>query len=114
MHELSLALSIADLVLEEAERQAATRVLRIHLRLGELSGVVAEALHSAYALAREGSLLAEAELLIEMVPVRIHCPRCQAERAVVSIQHLACVECGTFSAAVVAGRELEIIALEVQ
>jgi hydrogenase nickel incorporation protein HypA/HybF len=113
MHELSIALSILDAAAEEAERRGA-RVVGIHLRLGPLSGVVKEALLSAYDLAREGGALQDARLVIEEVPVLAHCPTCQATRAAVSMQEMRCATCGTPTPQVVSGRELEIVALEIQ
>jgi hydrogenase nickel incorporation protein HypA/HybF len=114
VHELSVALSILDVAAEEARRLGAARVLAVHLRLGELSGVAADPLRLAFELAREDSALPEAELVIEAVPVRVNCPSCRAERPVESVHALCCAACGTFTADVVAGRELEIAALEVQ
>ncbi|HEY7314939.1 MAG TPA: hydrogenase maturation nickel metallochaperone HypA [Gemmataceae bacterium] len=113
MHELSIALSILDVAEEEAERQGG-RVLAIHLRLGPLSGVVREALESAYALAREGTPLAGANLLIEDVPLLVHCPACAANRMPPSIQQLCCPSCGIPTPNVVSGRELEVCALEIE
>ncbi len=112
MHELSIALSILDLAAEEAERRA-VRIAAIHLRLGPLSGVVKEALESAYELAREGTPHAEAKLLIEEIPVTAYCPTCAGERTL-SFPHLSCPECGTPTPEVLKGRELEVIALEVE
>ena len=114
MHELSIAVSILDLAAEEAERHGSVRVLEIHLKLGPLSGVVKEALLSAYQLARESTPLEEAQLVIEEVPVQVHCPTCKTTRAVVSAQQLCCALCGTPSADVVSGRELEVVAMEIQ
>jgi hydrogenase nickel incorporation protein HypA/HybF len=114
MHELSIALSILDMAAEEAERRGNVRVLEIHLKLGPLSGVVKEALLSAYELARETTPLEEAVLVIEEVPVLVHCPTCRATRAVVSIQELCCAECGTPSPDVASGRELEVVAMKIQ
>ncbi len=114
MHELSLALNILDLVAEEAERRGGVRVLGIYLKLGPLAGVVKEALLSAYEIAREGSSLEGAELVIEEVPVRAYCPTCGTARAVVSVQQLCCIECGTPAHQLVSGRELEVVALEIQ
>jgi hydrogenase nickel incorporation protein HypA/HybF len=113
MHELSIALSIVDMAADEAQRRE-VRVRGIHLRLGPLSGVVKQALLSAYELAREGSALADAQLVIEEVPVLAHCPTCRVTRAVVSVQQFVCAECGTPTPEVVSGRELEMVALEVQ
>jgi hydrogenase nickel incorporation protein HypA/HybF len=114
MHELSVALSILDLAAEEAARHGGARVRGIHLKLGPLSGVVKAALLSAYELAREGSGLEEAQLVIDDVPLLARCPTCQATRAVVSVQQLCCAECGTPTPQLVSGRELEIVALELQ
>jgi hydrogenase nickel incorporation protein HypA/HybF len=114
MHELSIALSIMDLATEEAERQGGARVLGIHLKLGALSGVVKESLLSAYDLAREGTPFEGTELIIEEVPVLVHCPSCRAPQAVVSVQELRCALCGTPGSDVASGRELELVAMEVQ
>lgn len=113
MHELSIALSILDLVAEEAARHAG-RVVAVHLRLGPLAGVVPEALVSAYDLAREGTPLAQAELVVEEVPVTVYCPACAAERTPATVQELCCPACGSPTPEVIRGRELEVVALEIQ
>jgi hydrogenase nickel incorporation protein HypA/HybF len=114
MHELSIALSILDVAAEEAEKHERARVKAIHLKLGPLSGVVEEALRGAFEIARASSLLPEAELIVEQMPVLIDCPNCGSERPVVSLQELCCSECGTFTSDVVGGRELEVVALEIE
>jgi hydrogenase nickel incorporation protein HypA/HybF len=114
MHELSIALSILELAAEESERQGGAVVAAIHLRLGPLSGVVRTALESAYGLAREGTEFDQAELIIEEVPLMTYCPGCEAERAPPSLQQLICPICGTPTPEVVHGRELEVVALEIE
>jgi hydrogenase nickel incorporation protein HypA/HybF len=114
MQELSIALGILDLAAEEADRQGGGRVAAIHLRLGPLSGVVKEALLSAYALAREGSPLDTAELVVEEVPLVAYCPACAAERTLTSALLLLCPDYGTPTPEVVRGRELEVVAREVE
>jgi hydrogenase nickel incorporation protein HypA/HybF len=113
MHELSIALSIVDLAAEEAERRA-SRIVSVHLRLGPLAGVVKEALLSAYDLAREGSAVADSRLLIEETAVVAYCPKCEGERPVMSIQQICCSHCGAPAREIVSGRELEVIALEIE
>lgn len=113
MHELSIAMSIVDLAAEEAERKGYSEVTAVHVRIGKLSGVVKEALESAYELAREGTMIADSKLVIEEVPVSILCPTCKKECRVESITHLCCSLCGTPSADIVSGRELEVSALEI-
>src|SRR5690242_12271483 len=113
MHELSIALSILDTVAEQAERHGG-RVVAVHLKLGPLSGVVKEALVSAYELAREGTDLAAAALVVEEVPLVAYCPGCAAQRALPSVLELCCPVCGAVTPDVVSGRELEIVALEIE
>jgi hydrogenase nickel incorporation protein HypA/HybF len=113
MHELSIALALVDMASEELTRQGGERITEVHLKLGHLSGVVREALESAFELACEGSPLAGSRLLIQEIPVEIDCPRCGCRRPVESIQEMRCRVCGTASANVVAGRELELVALEI-
>jgi len=114
MHELSIALGILDIASEEAARLDGGRIVAIHLKLGPLSGIVEEALRSAFELAREGTPFAETSLVIEAVPIAAFCPACEADRPVESIQRLHCAECGTPTPRVVRGRELETVALEVE
>jgi hydrogenase nickel incorporation protein HypA/HybF len=112
MHELSVALSILDLVAEEAERRGG-RVAAVHVKLGPLSGVVRDALLSAYDLAREGTPFADTTLLIRDVPLVAWCPGCGVERAL-NFPELCCPACGTPTPDVVSGRELEVVALEIE
>ncbi len=67
MHELSIALSIVEGVTEEAAQHGGGPVRAVHLRLGRLSGVVAEALLFSYSVACEGTVLEGSELHIEPV-----------------------------------------------
>ncbi len=112
MHELSIALSILEAAQEEAERRHCN-VEAIHLKVGALSGVVPEALLSAYELAREQTEFETCRLVIEEVPVTGYCPACGAERVAQSANWLRCAECGGTLAEVRQGRELELCALEI-
>jgi len=115
MHELSIALSILDVAEEEMQNHVGARVDAIHVRLGPLSGVVKEALVSAYELAREETpLFANARLVFEDVPIVVFCSKCQAERPVHSTQLFHCAECDTPATDVRRGRELELAALELE
>ncbi len=114
MHELSIALSILEIAAEEADRRGGALVKAIHLRLGPLSGVVAEALVSAYELARESSPFPESVLVIDEVPLKTFCAMCQQDRFVVSIQQMCCPECGAPAIDIKGGDELEITAMAIQ
>lgn len=113
MHELSIALSLVDVAQEEAVRLGA-RVCAVHVRIGALAGVVAEALQASYEMACAATPLEGSLLVIEQVPVVVFCPTCQAERELGSVQSFCCEECGSPTPRIERGRELELIALEIE
>ncbi len=114
MHELSIALSIVELAEEEAEQRGGVQVSAIHLKLGPLAGVVKGALLSSFVLACEGTSLAGSRLIIEEVPIVVYCSACLAQRTLDSMQWFACPECKSPVSEVLKGRELEVVALEIQ
>jgi hydrogenase nickel incorporation protein HypA/HybF len=113
MHELSIALSILDVVEEEAERHGG-RVVAVHLKLGPLSGVVKSSLVAAYDLAREGLSTSVGELVVEEIPISVRCPECDTIHTLPSMQELCCPECGAATPDVITGRELEVVAIEIE
>jgi hydrogenase nickel incorporation protein HypA/HybF len=79
-----------------------------------MSGVVIDALQSAFEIAREETLLADTKLVIEDIPVMLHCPKCNSEQLADSIQSLCCGVCGTISPNITQGCELEVVAMEME
>ncbi len=114
MHELSIAMSIVDGACEEASRHGATRVESVHLRLGQLCGVVKEALLFSYDIATMDTVLEGSRLQIEEVNAAIYCDNCDTERELTTIQNFSCHVCGKASSNVVHGRELTIVGLELE
>jgi len=113
MHELSIAMSIVDMALEEAERRD-VKIDAVHLELGPLAGVVAEALLFSYEMACSGTPLEGSRLVIKNVPIEAYCPACKAQRTLTSMQWFCCPECGTPTSDIIHGKELAITALEVR
>ena len=99
---------------EEAERQGASRVSALHLKLGPLSGVVKEALQFSYDVACRDTLLEGSQLIIEEVPIVIHCATCQTDAFIESIQSFRCPRCGELSHEIKQGRDLQVVALELE
>lgn len=108
MHELAICQSIADGVRRHSQGRS---VQTIHLRIGTLRQVVPETLEFCWSLVTEGSDLAGAELAVERVNARIHCPSCQQDSAITALA-MACPACGSVAVDVVAGNEFLITALE--
>jgi hydrogenase nickel incorporation protein HypA/HybF len=113
MHELSIALSLLETLEIEAIRRAPARITAIYLKIGPLSGVIPSALLSAFELIIEGTELQQCKIHIEETRVIIHCPTCLADRSVESVQLMSCTVCGTASADIAAGRELDFCSMEI-
>lgn len=106
-------MSILEEAEEEVERQGGgARVDAVYLRVGALSGIVKEALLSAYELACEQTAFEGSRLVIEEIPIVVFCSKCNAERAVHSVIEFSCIECDTPASEVLHGRELQLSALE--
>jgi hydrogenase nickel incorporation protein HypA/HybF len=114
VHELSIAVSLVDAVCEQLPALGeGARVTAVHVRVGALAGVIPESLIFSFDVASADTPIAGARLAIEAIPIVAWCDRCGAERAVRSPQRLQCPECATPTPRLVAGRELELAAVEV-
>ncbi|MBA3240249.1 MAG: hydrogenase maturation nickel metallochaperone HypA [Acidobacteria bacterium] len=114
MHELSIAMSMIEMAAEEAARRGGVQVCAIHLKLGLLSGVVKDALLFSYEVACADTPLEGSRLIIEEVPVVVYCQSCRAETTLASTRQLCCSICHVPTSQVVRGKELEVLALEIQ
>jgi hydrogenase nickel incorporation protein HypA/HybF len=112
MHELSIAHSIVSTAVEAARNAGVSDVRSVTLQLGELSGVVDEALTFGYEIASAGTMLEGSKLEIERVKAKIWCEVCATERELAAPNRFRCVVCDTPSARLVAGRELQLVGLE--
>jgi len=114
MHELSIAVSMVDMAVEESQRQGGVRVNAIHLKLGKLSGVETDALLFSYDVVCEGTQLEASRLIIEEIPIIVFCPECETETPPVATNNLCCPKCETPTPQIVRGREMEVTALEIE
>ncbi|MGE0758310.1 MAG: hydrogenase maturation nickel metallochaperone HypA [Pirellulaceae bacterium] len=114
MHELSLALNILDILQEQPACRAAAKVVAVHIQVGALSGVVKDALVSAYEIAREGTPYAGSRLKVTELPVRIRCAVCRREQPARSESLLCCAVCGEPATAITQGQELDVTHVEIE
>lgn len=114
MHELSIAVSMVDMAVEEAAQRGGVKVNAIHLKLGALTGVVKDALLFSYEIACQGTPLEGSSLVIEEIPIIVFCPKCKTETPPVAMNNLCCPQCETPTPEVISGREMEVTALEIE
>jgi hydrogenase nickel incorporation protein HypA/HybF len=113
MHEVAI-MSEALRMAEDAARAAgAVRIIKLKLRIGSLSGVVAESMQFAFEVVSAGTLAQGAVLEIESVTAACWCATCQAEFECVDFFN-ECPRCHHPGGELRRGRELDLAAVELE
>lgn len=76
MYEVSLMENALAIALTQAKSQGAKQIHCLKMNVGELSGVVPEALEFAFDVVVRGSIAQGAKLKIERIPVTCYCLSC--------------------------------------
>ncbi len=90
MHEYSIVQSLIERIEREVAAHKAARVVRVHVKLGELSGVDATLLATAYETFRDRTVCEAAPMVLDRVAPEWRCVRC--DRALQN--RLRCDACG--------------------
>jgi hydrogenase nickel incorporation protein HypA/HybF len=115
MHELSVVGEVVKIVLANAEKNGARKVLKVNLSIGELRDAVDEWLQRLFNYMTADTIAEGAVLIIERLPIIFRCA-C-GEEFNVSLKHLknvACPHCGNHNVVLISGREFYIRNIEVQ
>jgi hydrogenase nickel incorporation protein HypA/HybF len=112
MHEAGIMQDALDLAVSEANKAGGSRVHRMRLRVGVLSGVVPEALRFAFESLAPGSPADGAQLEIEPVAAAYWCEPCAREFVAPDLVD-PCPGCGNTAATLRRGLELELSTVEV-
>jgi hydrogenase nickel incorporation protein HypA/HybF len=112
VHELSIATSLVETAVRNAEVAGARTVVSLELKLGALAGVEPEALSFCFPVAARGTICEGAELKLEIVPASGTCAACGALSEVRDLLE-PCPACGAWPLAVEGGREMRLESLEV-
>ena len=76
MHEMALMEQVVDIVLEEAQRQGAARVVAVHLTFGELADVIVDMVPGLFEFLARGTAAEGAQVAIERTPAYVQCRKC--------------------------------------
>lgn len=113
MHEWSLATSLIEGAEAEARRRGASRVHSLTVKVGVLTGVVPELLERAYEMARIGTSLEGAELVLEVEKARAACASCGADAEFEDF-FLVCPSCGAVGLKPSSGEGLVLTRMELE
>jgi hydrogenase nickel incorporation protein HypA/HybF len=117
MHELQVTEQILDIALKHVEGHEVTRIVNIHLRIGELTDLEGEWIQHYFDYLSKDTLAADAKLEIEKVPIVLGCEDCGANFTVskTELGEAICPECKDEEPdfRMISGREYTVMNLEV-
>jgi len=114
MHEMSITVSILEIVRDQMVKCGVERLKCIKLRIGEMTALEPDSLRFCFKACIDGSPLEGAILEIEMVPLAGRCSNCNKVFGLEQYFSSICPHCGGTAADLVSGRELDIISMEVE
>jgi hydrogenase nickel incorporation protein HypA/HybF len=111
MHELAIAQNILEIVRQSVPEEQAQWVRWIRMRVGPLSGIVADSLEFCFEAIINETKMQKARLAIEQVPMILRCKDCQNEFQTDDLVFL-CMACQSSNLELISGKELDIVEIE--
>ncbi len=113
MHELGITESIVNIALDKAKEAQASKITKINLVIGELSGFVPDCIQFYFDFLSKDSIAEEATLQFESAPAQYRCRNCSATFRPDNSEWV-CPKCHSQSLEIAGGRELYIESIEVE
>ena len=112
VHELSIAQSLVEAVLQETKDRGPGCVLSVRTTVGGLTHIQPENLEFWYEELTRDTPLAGSQLVVEKQPVAVRCRQCGREFEVVA-NCFVCPDCGIADVRLTGGDELTLESIEV-
>ncbi|MBR3214232.1 MAG: hydrogenase maturation nickel metallochaperone HypA [Methanosphaera sp. SHI613] len=121
MHELSMASSIVDAILSTAKKNDAIKINEAVLEIGEMTMLNPEQLRFMMEILSEDTLLKDAEIIINMIPIEIECESCGFKgesKTDENGDHLMavarCPECENTQVHIIQGQECNVKTIKIE
>ena len=105
--------SVVETVTESLTPYPGAKVLEVRLKVGALASAIPEPLKFCYGAVTEGTPLDGSRLVVDVLPVVVHCAHCDQDAELDGIQSFRCPRCGEPCNDLRQGRELEIDSIEI-
>ncbi len=113
MHELSVTQGMLDIVLKKAEEAQASRITRVNLVIGEMSGLVDDCVQFYFDFLSQDSIASGAKLSFKRIPMRVRCRQCDFSFSPDKMLW-SCPQCDAWDVEITAGKEFYVDSLEVE
>jgi hydrogenase nickel incorporation protein HypA/HybF len=112
MHEISIALSLLDLVEKQCREAGYQAIDSVRIKVGKAAGILPEAFSFALDVAKKETLARDAKFVIDWIPLGGVCNGCGDEFEMEESYVLACPKCASPSFRINKGYELEVVEME--
>lgn len=113
MHEYSIVQSLLNQCEEHAKKNDSTKVLKVIVKIGVLSGVESTLLQTAFDTFKEETICHETEFIINIQKVQIYCNMCKKE-STLEKNEFACLLCNCTDIKVLDGEDMYLMSLEME
>ena len=113
MHELSLAMSVKDIVEEAVAQHNCAEVKAVNIAVGEFSAVSIDSLEFAMEVVKKDSSFENAEIKIRSIKTVFVCDECNVE-SVMKDFVFKCSACGSGSVKITAGDRMYVESIEIE
>ena len=114
MHEMGIVLHLAKTLDETAEEQSITKIGKVTLQVGEVSGIMTDLFTDCWNYFKvRHPVLTDSELVLEEIPAVTHCDGCGQNYPTVQYGK-TCPHCGSGETWLITGNECIIKEIEAE
>jgi hydrogenase nickel incorporation protein HypA/HybF len=113
MHELSIAQDILSVIRQYVPQEETSNIENVKVRIGDMSGVVAESLEFCFQAITSGTEFENANLVIEKIPFILKCNLCGKESSN-EYGIRVCPDCSSTDTKVISGLEMQVTEVELK
>lgn len=113
MHEYSIVQALINSCEEHATKNNATKINKIVVKIGKLSGVEPDLLQIAFDTFKEKTMCENAQMQLNIQPVVIECNECGTQSTLEDLEY-CCKKCESIDVKVLDGEEMLLMQLELE
>ncbi len=113
MHEYSIVQSLIESCEDHAKQNDATKVTKVVVKIGVMSGVEPHLLNEAFNLFKEDSICDGCEFVMNIQKVKIECRECNKVSELQKNEYL-CPHCKSVEIKIIDGEDMFLMQLELE
>jgi hydrogenase nickel incorporation protein HypA/HybF len=113
MHELSVTENILKIALEYADKEHASSVTDINIKIGQLSSIIDESVQFYWEIIAKDTICQNAVLNFNRIPARFECLDCSQD-FFLGTEPGPCPACGSYNLKIIAGDEFQLDSIVIE